>query len=170
MVMNYFLIYFANQQVTNFLFWLIASISYAKARVTISAFRPSITALACFPEPPCDCFIVTSCPVLSFQYLEKIYCILRKVLLLDHKIHSKFQLSFFFFCLDIIIKLFANAIFDTRAVANTIFLNFLLFLSFYSLFKINTHKCVIYKRFLNLTYFSFILFLLHMSHIILSFY
>jgi len=34
------------------LFLFIESISYAKARVTTSASRPSITALAWLPEPP----------------------------------------------------------------------------------------------------------------------
>ena len=31
-----------------------ASASYASARATTSASKPSITDLACFPEPPCD--------------------------------------------------------------------------------------------------------------------
>jgi hypothetical protein len=43
----------------------IASMSYASASVTTSASRPSITARACLPEPPCDCSIVTFCPVLA---------------------------------------------------------------------------------------------------------
>ena len=46
-----------------------ASMSYASARVTTSACKPSITARACLPEPPCDCLMTTSTPVLAFQYL-----------------------------------------------------------------------------------------------------
>ncbi len=38
-----------------------------EASVTTSAFRPSMTARACVPAPPCDCSIVTSCPCSSFQ-------------------------------------------------------------------------------------------------------
>src|SRR5262245_48291033 len=45
-----------------------ASMSAAKASVTTSAGRPSITVRACLPEPPCDCLMFTSCPVLVFQY------------------------------------------------------------------------------------------------------
>ena len=45
--------------------------SAASARVTTSASRPSITARACAPEPPCDCLTTTSSPVLAFQYLAK---------------------------------------------------------------------------------------------------
>jgi len=44
-----------------------ASMSGASARVTTSASRPSITARACLPEPPCDCAIVTVSPVVAFQ-------------------------------------------------------------------------------------------------------
>ncbi len=40
-----------------------ASISAASASVTTSASSPSITERACLPEPPCDCLIVTSLPV-----------------------------------------------------------------------------------------------------------
>jgi len=43
------------------------SMSQASASVTTSASRPSITERACFPEPPCDCRIVTSWPVFPFQ-------------------------------------------------------------------------------------------------------
>jgi hypothetical protein len=32
---------------------------------------PSITARACFPEPACDWFMVTSLTVFAFQYLPK---------------------------------------------------------------------------------------------------
>ena len=45
--------------------------SPASASVTTSASRPSITARACLPEPPCDCLIVTVSPVFAFQYLAK---------------------------------------------------------------------------------------------------
>src|SRR5437867_341512 len=48
-----------------------ASMSYASARVTTSASRPSTTARACLPEPPCDWFTTTVAPVLSFQYFAK---------------------------------------------------------------------------------------------------
>src|SRR6185503_7122473 len=49
----------------------IASMSPASASVTTSAGRPSMTVRACLPDPPCDCFTVTSSPVLPFQYLAK---------------------------------------------------------------------------------------------------
>src|SRR5688572_3495457 len=45
----------------------ITSMSYASARVTTSAPRPSITERACALDPPCDCLIVTSCPLCCFQ-------------------------------------------------------------------------------------------------------
>lgn len=38
----------------------ISSISAARASVTTSASRPSITARACLPEPPCDCLKLIS--------------------------------------------------------------------------------------------------------------
>ena len=47
-----------------------ASVSPASASVATSASRPSMIERACLPEPPCDCLIVTSCPVLAFQYFE----------------------------------------------------------------------------------------------------
>ena len=40
-----------------------ASTSYAKANVTTEASSPSITDRACFPDPPCDVWSVTVCPV-----------------------------------------------------------------------------------------------------------
>src|SRR2546425_10744092 len=46
-----------------------ASMSYASARVTTSASRPSTTARACLLDPPCDWFTTTLAPVFSFQYL-----------------------------------------------------------------------------------------------------
>src|SRR4051794_22756066 len=49
-------------------FSAIWSMSYASASVTTSASSPSITERACLPEPPCDWRMVTSCPVLFFQY------------------------------------------------------------------------------------------------------
>ena len=49
----------------------ISSISLAKARVTTSACKPSITERACLPEPPCDCLKSTSCPVRCFQNVPK---------------------------------------------------------------------------------------------------
>ncbi len=45
-----------------------ASMSWASASVTTSAWRPSMTERACLPEPPCDCLTVTVSPVLAFQY------------------------------------------------------------------------------------------------------
>jgi len=39
--------------------------------VTTSASSPSITARACFPEPPWDCSIVTVWPVFAFQAAAK---------------------------------------------------------------------------------------------------
>src|SRR3989442_771824 len=53
-----------------------ASMSYASARVTTSASRPSTTARACLPDPPCDWFTTTLTPVFSFQYLA---CVARPV-------------------------------------------------------------------------------------------
>ena len=49
----------------------IASMSYDIASVTRSASRPSITARACLPEPPCDWLTVSVCPVLLCQCLAK---------------------------------------------------------------------------------------------------
>ena len=49
----------------------IASMSYAKARVTTSASSPSMTARACLPEPPWDISTVNSPPPSSFQCLAK---------------------------------------------------------------------------------------------------
>jgi len=50
--------------------WLTkASTSPASASVTTSASMPSMTELACLPEPPCDCLMLTSWPALAFQYL-----------------------------------------------------------------------------------------------------
>src|SRR5262249_21606153 len=43
--------------------------SYASASVITSASSPSITALACPPDPPCDFLIVTVWPVFAFEYL-----------------------------------------------------------------------------------------------------
>ncbi|MCY1180290.1 hypothetical protein D9M73_207220 [compost metagenome] len=48
-----------------------SSMSPARARVTTSAFRPSITARACLPEPPWDCCTVRSSPPAAFQCLAK---------------------------------------------------------------------------------------------------
>jgi hypothetical protein len=48
-----------------------ASMSEASARVTTSASRPSITARACLPEPPCEAFTVTLSPVFAFQSAMK---------------------------------------------------------------------------------------------------
>ncbi len=48
-----------------------ASISEATPSVTTSACRPSMTERACFPEPPCDCSMLTVCPVFCFQSSEK---------------------------------------------------------------------------------------------------
>ena len=62
---------FAQSGESNFDFCAIASMSYAKARVTTSASKPSITARACAPEPPCDWLIETSTPVFFFQYSLK---------------------------------------------------------------------------------------------------
>src|SRR5580765_480763 len=45
--------------------------SYARAKVTMSAPKPSISRRACFPEPSWDCLIVTWSPVLACQYFEK---------------------------------------------------------------------------------------------------
>src|SRR5882724_4833982 len=45
-----------------------ASMSAASARVTTSAESPSMTERACLPDPPCDWLILTSWPVLAFQY------------------------------------------------------------------------------------------------------
>jgi hypothetical protein len=42
-----------------------ASMSPESARVTTSASSPSITERACLPEPPCDCWISISWPVLA---------------------------------------------------------------------------------------------------------
>src|SRR6476620_4312850 len=42
--------------------------SYASARVTTSASRPSITDRACLPEPPCDWLMVTACPFFTFHW------------------------------------------------------------------------------------------------------
>ena len=53
---------------SKFEFAAIASISAASAKVTTSAPRPSITARACLPEPPCDCLKLISWPVVFFQY------------------------------------------------------------------------------------------------------
>ena len=47
------------------------SMSEARARVTTSAWRPSMTERAWAPEPPWDCFTTTSSPVFAFQYAEK---------------------------------------------------------------------------------------------------
>ncbi|MOA47880.1 hypothetical protein D3C78_1705580 [compost metagenome] len=44
----------------------ISSISPARARVTTSARRPSITARPCLPEPPWDCWTFTVSPAWSF--------------------------------------------------------------------------------------------------------
>jgi hypothetical protein len=45
-----------------------ASMSPASASVTTSAESPSMTERACLPEPPCDCLIETSAPVVAFQW------------------------------------------------------------------------------------------------------
>ena len=52
-------------------FCAIASMSYASASVTTSASMPSITLLACAPEPPCDCLMTTFSPVLAQPVLGK---------------------------------------------------------------------------------------------------
>ncbi len=44
-----------------------ASVSPASASVATSASMPSMIERACLPEPPCDCLMVTSWPVLPFQ-------------------------------------------------------------------------------------------------------
>jgi len=44
-----------------------ASVSGQSASVTTSASRPSITARAWVPEPPCDCLMASGVPV-SFSY------------------------------------------------------------------------------------------------------
>ena len=43
--------------------------SSASASVTTSASSPSMTERACLPEPPCDCLMVTSWPVLRLPVL-----------------------------------------------------------------------------------------------------
>ena len=45
----------------------IASMCAAEASVTTSAFKPSITARACSPEPPCDMRTATRPPVAFSQ-------------------------------------------------------------------------------------------------------
>ena len=50
----------------------IASMSQASARVTTSASRPSITARACLPEPPWDCWSSIVCPVFAVHSRAKV--------------------------------------------------------------------------------------------------
>ncbi|MNQ24251.1 hypothetical protein D3C85_374400 [compost metagenome] len=57
---------------------LSSSMSPARARVTTSARRPSITARACLPEPPWDCWMVTAswpraCQCLLKEVLNSLY-------------------------------------------------------------------------------------------------
>src|SRR3954462_8089659 len=46
-----------------------ASVSPPRPSVAMSASRPSMMERACLPDPPCDCFPVTPCPVFAFHAL-----------------------------------------------------------------------------------------------------
>ena len=48
-----------------------ALMSLSSASVTTSASSPSITARACLPDPPCDCWMVTVSPVSAFHLAAK---------------------------------------------------------------------------------------------------